>query len=282
MKMLHDIEYDAVELYFKRRNRASSSGKKPSADQLRIERCLLRQIYKWGIIRRHASHDPTYGVKIARPLPGENRVLDLEEVTALLKACQEGYAKRVSALRNAGGRRGGTVTRRPRTFSQTFSPPAWLHDIVVLALVTGLRLGNLVELVWGHIDLKRKRIDLPAVSMKNRRPMTVFLNEDAYTILRNRRGRRVQSAKDRVFPNLDRRTVERCFDKAVKRAKIKRCRFHDLRKTCASWLAAAGVNLNAVMAITGHRTLDVTLRSYLAVTESQRREAVERIRLPAV
>ncbi len=158
-------------------------------------------------------------------------------------------------------------------FTQTFTPPPWLYDIVVLAISTGLRQSNLVYLQWKYVDLKRKQIELPSDVMKNRDNFTVFLNADAYTVLKRRYG----IDKHNVFPALDNRTVQKSFRLAVKRSGIRHCTFHDLRKTCASWLAAAGVNLNTVMAITGHRTLNVTLRHYLSVTDNQRRAAVEKI-----
>ncbi len=280
-KQLHEVEYEDVQAYFKNRSKPSKSGKKPSPYLLRRERNLLRQFFRWAIVRRHTSHDPTMGLKIEKPIPKENRILDREEVSALLESCRKPYQKKVTAFRNAGSRIGGKVKPEPSTYKQSFTPPPWLYDIVVLALTTGLRLGNLVNLTWEQANLKRKRIDLPALSMKNRRPMTVFLNKDALLILKKRHSKRTLKDSGRVFPNNDNRTVNRSFSKAVKRSGIGKCRFHDLRKTCASWLAAAGVNLNAVMAITGHQTLDVTLKHYLAVTENQRRDAVEKIKLPS-
>lgn len=246
---------------------------------LRRERGILRQFYKWAIIRRHAIQDPTISIKIPKPLPKENRILDAEEAAALLEACKQPYKVTIKARRNTGSRRGGSVTEDRREYTQTFTPKLWLYDIVVLALSTGLRLGNLINLTWKQVDLKKRRIDLPSISMKNRRPFTVYLNQDAFEILEKRKAQKGRKQKDRVFPHIDHRTVERAFHLAIKRAKIKPLRFHDLRKTCASWLAAAGVNLNAVMAVTGHQTLDVTLKHYLNVTESQRREAVAKIRL---
>ncbi len=277
-KFLHEIKHEDVERYFKRRRRPTRSGKTPSADLLRRERSLLRQLYKMATVRRHAAHDPTAGIKIPRSFPRMKRILDAEEVSALLKACKDPYKTEIRALRNSGGRQGGRVTETASVFTQTFSPPPWLYDIVVLALSTSLRLGNLVDLRWKHVDLKRRQINLPPATMKNRDSLTVFLNDDAQKVLERRRGRH----RVRVFPSLDNRTVQKSFRKAVARAKIKPCCFHDLRKTCASWLADAGVNLNAVMAITGHKTLNVALRHYLAVTDDQRRAAIKKIRLPAV
>ncbi len=109
-RYLHEITHQEVESYFNKRNRPDSNGKTPSHDLLKRERGLLRQLYKMGRIRRHASHDPTLGIKIPRSKPPKKRVLNEEEVEALLSACKDSYTKQVTALRNTGGRKGGKVT----------------------------------------------------------------------------------------------------------------------------------------------------------------------------
>ena len=153
-KMVHEVEIEDVEAYFKKRLRSKSRrGKKPSPYLLRKERGALRQFYKWAIIRRHAVQDPTISIKIEKPLPRENRILDAEEAVALLEACKKPYKVTIKARRNKGSRRGGKVTEDRREFTQTFTPKPWLYDIVVLALSTGLRLGNLINLTWMNVDL---------------------------------------------------------------------------------------------------------------------------------
>ena len=54
--------------------------------------------------------------------------------------------------------------------------------------------------------------------------------------------------------------VKNSFRTALKRAKIDKFRFHDLRHCCASWLMMNGADLNDVRQILGHKSIAMTLR----------------------
>jgi len=60
----------------------------------------------------------------------------------------------------------------------------------------------------------------------------------------------------------------------VKEAKIENFRFHDIRHTCASWLAMAGVPILAIKEILGHKDIRMTLR-YSHLAPDQRVDAVK-------
>ena len=70
------------------------------------------------------------------------------------------------------------------------------------------------------------------------------------------------------------RDVRVSLDKAARKAKIERVRFHDLRHTFASQLVMAGVGLKAVQELLGHKTIDMTLR-YAHLSPDHKRAAVE-------
>ena len=74
--------------------------------------------------------------------------------------------------------------------------------------------------------------------------------------------------QDLVFPNTAsgfedaHNLVRRGFDPALRRAGLRRIRFHDLRHTCASLLLAAGVGIKHVQAQLGHASAKMTLDVY--------------------
>jgi len=69
----------------------------------------------------------------------------------------------------------------------------------------------------------------------------------------------------------------RAFEKACKRAKIDRLRFHDLRHSAATRMIESGVNIVAVSKILGHSDIRTTMR--YAHPDNSLREAVEKLAL---
>ena len=70
--------------------------------------------------------------------------------------------------------------------------------------------------------------------------------------------------------------VKTAFLKALKRAGLPRCRFHDLRHTFATRLVLAGVDLATVKELMGHATISTTMR-YAHPSPPHKREAVARL-----
>jgi site-specific recombinase XerD len=82
--------------------------------------------------------------------------------------------------------------------------------------------------------------------------------------------------EDYVFTNKGKKltTIQKSFDNAVRRAGIRRCRFHDLRHPFATELALGGVDLVTVKELMGHADIKVTMR-YAHPTPESRRRAVD-------
>lgn len=130
-----------------------------------------------------------------------------------------------------------------------------LRTIVVLAVETGMRRGELASLTWDEIDLKKQTAHLPKT--KTDVPRTVPLSKRAVTALKELGAR----SEGRTF-TLQAESMSQAFERACEphRANIDGVRFHDLRHEATSRLFEKGLNVMEVAAITGHKTLDMLKR----------------------
>jgi integrase len=152
-----------------------------------------------------------------------------------------------------------------------------LYMLVVLALSTGARHGELINLRWQDVDLKRKAIVLHDTKNKERRVLPLAhhaleLIEEKYT------SRDV--ASDLVFPAprkpKDAWASRSAWLAATKKAKLKDFRFHDLRHSAASYLAMNGASLAEIAEVLGHKTLAMVKR-YSHLSEAHTAGVVERM-----
>ena len=147
-----------------------------------------------------------------------------------------------------------------------------LKPIVITALNTGMRKGEILGLRWSHVDLQHGFILLDKTKNGERREIPV--NDTLRTVFRSLR-RRIDvpyvfhdEKKLRNYQN-----VKRSFATALERAKITDFHFHDLRHTFASQLVMAGVDLVAVKELLGHKDIKMTLR-YAHLAPAHKRKAV--------
>jgi integrase len=137
-----------------------------------------------------------------------------------------------------------------------------IRQVVELALLTGMRRGELTGLRWSEVDLRRGVIHLPGSRTKNGRSRDVPLNGEARRVLTEREQARPEGA-DRVFCRPDGSplgNLRRAFEGACHRAGLKNFRFHDLRHCFCSALAQRGVPLQTIAELAGHRTLVMAQR----------------------
>jgi integrase len=170
---------------------------------------------------------------------GRVRFLSDDERTALLQACQKN------------------------------SNPH-LYDVVVIALSTGMRKQEILDLRWPDVDLQRGQLML--FDTKNRTPRAVPLAGHALDRMRDRsRIRRIDT--DYVFPyphSPKPADIDRDFARARDEAGLKDFRFHDLRHSAASYLAMNGATLGEIAAVLGHKTLQMVMRySHLSDAHTQ-------------
>lgn len=152
-----------------------------------------------------------------------------------------------------------------------------LRPIVVLAIHTGMRRGELLSLRWDDVDLDNRLVHVE--DTKNGKRRDIPLNRIALQTLR-RHPHHIRS--EFVFCNLQGhpyKSVRTGFSAACRRAKVQGVVFHTLRHTFASRLVVGGVDLVTLKELLGHSSLDMVLR-YAHLSPEHGRKAVEVLETP--
>ena len=170
-------------------------------------------------------------LKISKPGEprGRTRYLDKKELERLLRGCEASKNRQ-------------------------------LHTIVVLAVSTGMRLGEILTLRRKAVALRSGQITLSKT--KNGDLRVVPLAGRALRLLRKRLARRGAPA-DLLFPGRNPQKpieISVAWVNAVKKAGITDFRFHDLRHCAATLLVDAGATALQIAAVLGNRTLQMVTR----------------------
>lgn len=148
--------------------------------------------------------------------------------------------------------------------------PEWFKEIVIFALNTGMRIGEIVNLTWKDVDLFRKTITV--LKTKSNKPRTIPINSKLYEILlRKSKVRSIVS--DKVF-SFTKAQIQNFWVATCKGLKIENLHFHDLRHTFATRLAQQGVDPYRIQLLLGHSTPTMTQR-YAHHNVESLRSAVE-------
>lgn len=198
-------------------------------------------VVEWELI----PSNPVNRVKKPRSAPGRIRFLSPEEIQKLLYACQNSASEH-------------------------------LLPLVVLALSTGARRGELINLRWSDIDWQQGVIRL--LKTKNGHPRAIPLAGRAHAML-HEKYLRESVRSEFVFARgdgLEPVELEKHWQRAMKQAELVNFRFHDLRHTAASYLAMNKATLMEIAAVLGHRTLQMVQR-YSHLTEQHTAEVVRKM-----
>ena len=146
-----------------------------------------------------------------------------------------------------------------------------LYLIVLMAITTGARKGELERLKWSDIDFDRGLAYVHQT--KNGEPRVLPLTKQVLTEM-DRVGRDAElifnSSIKPIKPNKP-YEFRKEWIKAMKRAEINDFRFHDLRHTCASYLAQNGASLLEIADVLGHKQIQMTKRyAHLCVSHKQK------------
>jgi len=183
----------------------------------------------------------------------------------------------VGKLREANKRYRYLTAEEERGLLEALSGPrAHLRPLVILALESGGRRGELLGLTWDRVDLPQDVVVF--ADTKSGKDRTVPLSDEARKALLELRA---SSTSEFVFPSpkTGRRItdVKHSFNAACRQAKIEDFRFHDLRHTFATRLAANGVEAFTIAALLGHADLRMTSR-YAHATNPNLRRAIKGLR----
>lgn len=150
---------------------------------------------------------------------------------------------------------------------------ARLKPIVITALSTGMRRGEILSLTWRQIDLEHGFIFVEKTKSGKRReiPISAILKETLTALPRDPSVPWVFYNPSTKKPLQD---VKRSFASALETAKIKDFHFHDLRHTFASHLVMGGTPLATVSQLLGHSDISMTMR-YAHLSPSHQAGAVE-------
>jgi integrase len=149
-------------------------------------------------------------------------------------------------------------------------------DFGPLALATGMRKGEILNLKWGDVDLDTGKIVI--TESKNGEVRVVYVTELALKELRKHAQEHIFQTQW-VFPKKNLNgpaSISHAWNMAVKRASIENFKFHDLRHTAASYLAMNGASLVEIAEILGHMTLAMVKR-YAHFCESHSKNVLQTI-----
>jgi integrase len=254
-KPLPDVNAWIVEKWRSARLKAGRTPATVNRDLTALKACLSKAV-EWELLEAH----PLAKVKPSKvDTQGRVRYLSAKEDKALRKALQKRDTKMIAERKNGNRWR----TERGQELLHEIPGNGFgdhLTPMVLLAMNTGLRRGELTSLEWSDIDLHGKQLTVRGGNAKSGRTRHVPLNAEALDVLK--RYRRQHSGEGRLF---DLTRVNKSFAALLEGAGIKELRFHDLRHSFASHLVMAGADLYVVKELLGHASIAMTERySHLA------------------
>lgn len=181
---------------------------------------FFNQVEHWELRPQHTN--PARGIEKARE-EERDRTLSASELSALGRALEEGYGLNPSAVL-----------------------------AIRLAAITGLRIGEILDMRWEHIDLEGGAVVLPKAKT-GRRIHTLPSPAQALLETARHEGDYVISGRSPDAP-MDYSTARRHWSVACKAAGIKGARLHDLRRTLMTEAAALGVGSHLLRDMVGHKT----------------------------
>ena len=272
----------------------SDLAQKPLA---RLEPADLRRLYAAKLSSGLSStsvHHIHAVIHVALQRAVDDGVLG-RNVAALVGRSSRPKARHVEMKTIAGG-------DQPRRFLEAAKRER-LEALLVLAITTGMRRGELLALRWKDVDVDRgvlavtaslqgeSRPTLTIATPKSGKSRSVALGTVAVAALREHRKRQAQEQllvggewRDLglVFSTefgdfLSPTTLRLALRRALTRAGLPTIRFHDLRHSAATLMLSRGVHPKMASEMLGHSTIAITLDLYSHVTANMQRQAADAI-----
>jgi integrase len=254
--MVRDVQPDHVHSYVYARVHEGQENEREASNATKRSRYRhVRAFFSWAVENELVDESPLD--EVARPRKEEKTkaFLKPDDIEKILRA--------IDAHRKMREEEPGPTPR-----------DEWMKELIRVAVGTGLRRGELLNLRWGDIDLDAGRLvvrNRDGFTTKNGHERTVPLRGDALETLRAMDEARSRSEigtldNEPVFvdadgnpPKPDR--VSKRFKFYVRKAKLsdrEELSFHSCRHTTGSWLSMQGVPLRVISEILGHSNTQVT------------------------
>ncbi len=135
-----------------------------------------------------------------------------------------------------------------------------LRRIIILALETGMRRGEILNIKKSHIDFTRQTLLIPLT--KTDTPRTIPLSSKAIAVLREqlRGSEKVIPIEETTLFSYTARGLSGAFLRLSRRSKLDNLHFHDLRHEATSRFFEKGLNPVEVATITGHKDTRMLMR----------------------
>jgi integrase len=239
-----------------------------------VIKALLNKAVEWKII----TENPLQAFKLSSADSiAKVRYLTKDEESRLLQALKS-RETRLKAARQRGNK-----WRNERDYGllpdlALVNYADHMTPMILLSLNTGLRKGEVFNLLWERINFDLAILTVSGDTAKSGKTRHMPLNSVALQVLKN--WHKQTQGHGLVFPN---KKSGEAFDNVKKAwlsildlAEIKNFRWHDMRHHFASKLVMAGVDLNTVRELLGHADIKMTLR-YAHLAPEHKAKAVEKL-----
>lgn len=228
--------------------------------ELAVMRKMMRYAYREGWLLR----DIFYNAKVIETSSEKARNVTLSYLDEQrLLSCLEGE-REIKYERKRKGKVENVKAKIPAA-----SP--LLKPMVILAIDSGLRRGEILKLRWQDIDFENECIHIVGTHTKTEQERLVPLSARAKDELLKLR---VDSADDRPFPISETKTS---FKSVARLAGLPDLRFHDLRRTFVTRQLGNGISTTFVAKVAGHAQIQTTMKHYTGVGIAEIRQINDRI-----
>ncbi|WP_338487981.1 site-specific integrase [Pseudomonas trivialis] len=212
---------------------------------------------EWGLISEHPL-DRLKQLKVDSK--GQVRYLSTDEA-GRLRGALDARQEQMRAERDSANKWRQERDRQPLEDLRAVTFTDHLKPMILLALNTGVRRGELFSLKWSDVNFATKTITVVGATAKTSETRHIPANKEALATLQE--WQKQGDAVGYVFAGQGggrMEDVKSAWLKLLERAEIQGFRWHDMRHDFASRLVMAGVPLNTVRDLLGHSDIKMTLR----------------------
>ncbi len=167
------------------------------------------------------------------------------------------------------------------------------YDFYLVALNTGMRLGELIGLTWDSVDFNKSQIKVQRTmtreglqeTTKSKRersvPMNRAVKESLLKLYSNKKCLKFVFTTPNNKPLSYEHFTYRVFNKTVKKINMRKIRFHDLRTTFASNFCMQGGNVFTLSKILGHSSVEITQKRYAFLNDQFLKEEMSKFEITA-